>query len=148
MLDWLFSNPLAKGTAAPDFSLVDETGRPWRLGDLRGRYVLLVFYPGDDTPGCTKQLCEIRDHSGEWQKRDVQVFGISPQNSRSHSNFIRKYGFKFPLLVDSGQQVAKLYQCHGLFIKRTVYLIGKDGRILFGERGMPSTSEILRKTGI
>ena len=148
MLDWLFSDPLPRGAEAPDFTIPDQNSTPWSLSSKRGEPVLLVFYPGDNTPGCTRQLCEIRDHSADWTRYDVQIAGISPQSSKSHQEFISKYGFGFPLLADAGQRVATLYHCNGLFIRRTVYLVGKDGRILHSERGMPTTKQILQSAGL
>lgn len=143
VLSWLFSDPLPPGTPAPDFSLPDDHGRTVALASLKGKNVVLVFYPGDDTPGCTKQLCEFRDGWDAAKMRCVQVFGVNPQGAPSHERFREKYHLPFPLLVDRGQQVAKLYQANGLFVKRTVYLIGPDGIIHFARRGMPKPSEVL-----
>lgn len=143
MLTWLFSDPLKAGAIAPPFSLPDETGKLVSLGELRGRNVVLVFYPGDDTMVCTKQLCEFRDRWDNLQERNIAVFGINPQNSRSHAGFRSKYNLPFPLLVDRGQQVAALYHANGLIVKRTVYLIGKDGTIRYAKRGKPSPDEVL-----
>ena len=143
MLDWLFSEPLAAGARAPDFSLPDDSGRTVALCSLRGRSVVLVFYPGDDTPGCTEQLCEFRDSWEAAKARGVAVFGISPQGVESHAKFRGKFHFPFPLLVDRGQHVAALYHAKGLIVKRTVYLIGPDGAIRFARRGKPAPEEVL-----
>lgn len=143
MFSWLFSDPLAAGTPAPEFSLSDDSGRQVTLSGLRGRGVVLVFYPGDDTPGCTKQLCEFRDSWDAVRKRGVEVFGVNPQSPDSHGKFRQKYHFPFPLLVDKGQKVAALYHANGLIVKRTVYLIAPDGVIRFARRGMPKPSEVL-----
>jgi thioredoxin-dependent peroxiredoxin len=143
MLSWLWSNPLPAGTPAPDFSARDDSGRTVTLSALRGRNVVLVFYPGDDTPGCTKQLCEFRDNWQQAAARGVEVFGVNPQSAVKHQKFRGKFGFPFPLLVDRGQGIGKLYHAHGLILKRTVYLIGPDGVIRFGRRGMPAPSEVL-----
>jgi peroxiredoxin Q/BCP len=143
MLSWLFSDPLAMGSDAPDFSLPDEGGGTVTLSALRGRPVVLVFYPGDNTPGCTKQLCQFRDDWAQAKTLGVEVFGINPQNARKHADFRRKFQFPFPLLVDQGQKVAEAYHAQGLIVKRTVYLIGRDGKILFARRGMPSPAEVL-----
>jgi thioredoxin-dependent peroxiredoxin len=143
MFSWLWSDPLPAGTAAPDFSLPDESGSAVRLAGLRGRNVVLVFYPGDDTPGCTKQLCQFRDDWKDTQTRGVEIFGLNPQTARSHGAFRRKYGFPFPILVDRGQKVGALYRTNGLIVKRTVYLIGPDGVIRFSRRGMPPPHEVL-----
>jgi len=143
MLSWLFSNPLPVGAAAADFSVPDDTGQTVTLSALRGKNVVLVFYPGDDTPTCTKQLCEFRDLGDDALARGVEVFGVNPRNARKHAKFRRKFGFPFPLLVDSGQKVARQYHANGLVVKRTVYLIGPDGAILFARRGKPNPSEVL-----
>lgn len=143
MFAWLFSDPLPAGTPAPEFSLPDETGRPVELSALRGRSVVLVFYPGDDTPGCTRQLCQFRDEWSEALARNVAVFGVNPQGAGKHGRFRRKFSFPFPLLVDRGQKVAALYHASGLIVKRTVYLIGPDGVIRFSRRGMPAPQEVL-----
>ncbi|MBZ5725919.1 MAG: peroxiredoxin [Acidobacteriia bacterium] len=150
MLNWLFSDPLPAGTKAPAFSLPDDSGQTVTLDSLRGRNVVLVFYPGDDTPGCTKQLCQFRDDWGEAEARGVEVFGVNPQNARMHQKFRQRYHFPFPLLVDEKQKVAALYHADGLFVKRTVYLIDPKGTIRFAKRGMPHPSEVLAaavKTG-
>src|ERR1017187_4591757 len=144
MLSWLFSDPLAVGVAAPEFSVADDSGRTVTLSALRGRYVVLVFYPGDNTPGCTKQLCQFRDDWSQARAQGVEGFGVNPRNARSHGRFREKFHFPFPLLVDRGQKVAALYPANGLIVKRTVYLIGPDGVIRFGRRGMPGLSEVLR----
>lgn len=143
MLSWLFSDPLAVGSNAPEFSLPDDAGRKVTLSALRGRYVVLVFYPGDDTPGCTKQLCQFRDEWGQVKARGVEVFGVNPQSAEHHTKFRKKFNFPFPLLVDRGQRMAQAYHANGLIVKRTVYLIGPEGKILFARRGMPSPSEVL-----
>src|SRR5438874_1312113 len=142
MLEWLFSAPLPVGAAAPDFNLPDDTGAMVSLSSMRGLDVLLVFYPADNTPGCTKQLCQLRDDRVRLKTKNVQVFGINPQNAHSHAGFRTKHRLPFPLLVDSNRRVAKLYHSGGLWIRRTVYLIGKDGKVLFSRRGMPWPDEI------
>jgi peroxiredoxin Q/BCP len=143
MLSWLFSDPLAAGAIAPDFALPDESGHIVALSALRGHNVVLVFYPGDDTPGCTKQLCQFRDQWDKVRARGVDIFGVNPQSAVKHDKFRRKYHFQFPLLVDEGQKAAALYHANGLIVKRTVYVIGPDGRIRFGKRGMPDPSQVL-----
>jgi len=143
MLDWLFSDPLPPGTPAPDFTLPDDTGNTVKLSKLRGKSVVLVFYPGDDTPGCTRQLCEFRDSWQSVKARGVKVFGVNPGSAASHGRFRKKFDLPFPLLIDSGRKVATLYQANGIIVKRTVYLIDPDGVIRLGRRGMPSPEEVL-----
>jgi len=146
MFSWLFSSPLAPGTPAPDFSLADDSGRTVTLSALRGKRVVLVFYPGDDTPGCTRELCQVRKKWSAARAPGVEVFGVNPGNAGSHGKFRDKFHFPFPLLVDSGQKVAALYHANGFIVKRTVYGIGADGVIKFARRGMPSPSEVLQQT--
>lgn len=135
---------LAVGSAAPMFSLVSSNGDTVKLMDFRdNKNVVLVFYPGDQTPGCTKQLCALRDDYSAFVKKDAVIFGINPAGIRSHKKFIEKQHYQFPLLVDEGKAVAKLYGTNGLLIKRTVYVIDKKGVIIFAKRGMPSDVEIL-----
>ena len=105
--------------------------------------MVLVFYPGDDTPGCTKQLCEFRDGWEAAKARGVEVFGVNPQSAQSHLKFREKFHLPFPLLVDRGRKVAALYHANGLIVKRTVYLIGPDGVIRFARRGKPTPAEVL-----
>ncbi len=143
MLDWLFSDPLAVGSAAPDFTLADQDGRDVSLASLRGKNVALVFYPGDNTPGCTKQLCQMRDSWERLKAKNLVVFGVNPQSAASHAGFRAKYKLPFSLLVDKSQKVAALYHANGLFVKRTVYLIGADGKIRLSRRGMPSPEEVI-----
>lgn len=131
--------PLPVGSQAPDFTLKDHEGRDVRLSSLRGRRVMLVFYPGDDTPTCSLQLSELRDVNDELEAHGIQMFGVNPASELSHQKFIRKLCLPFPLLVDRGGHVAKLYNCgFWLLVRRTVYVIGADGRIEFAERGKPT----------
>jgi len=143
MFSWLISDPLAVGSEAPDFSLPDDQGNVVSLHALRGRSVVLVWYPGDDTSVCRKQLCELRDEWGELGKRGIAVYGVNPQSAESHAKFRAKFSFPFPLLVDGGQKVGQLYHTHGIVAKRTVYVIGPDGRIRYAKRGKPGVEELL-----
>jgi thioredoxin-dependent peroxiredoxin len=143
MFGWLFSDPLPVGSKAPDFSLPDESGAAVTLSSLRGKNVVLVFYPGDDTMVCTKQLCEFRDRWDQARMRNVVVYGVNPQSPESHKKFRDKYKFPFPLLVDRGQKAGDAYHTSGLFVKRTVYLIGPDGTIRYAKRGKPAPEEVL-----
>lgn len=147
MLDWLFSEPLAPGATAPDFTLPEEGGKNVQLSKLRGQNVVLVFYPGDDTAICRKQLCEFRDQWERARAQNVLVFGVNPGSAGSHLKFKEKYRFPFPLLVDAGQKVAGLYHANGLLVKRTVYLIGPDGVIRYAKRGKPDPAEVLAAAG-
>jgi thioredoxin-dependent peroxiredoxin len=146
-MSWFSSEPLPIGTPAPDFSLPDESGRIVALSTLKGKNVVLVFYPGDDTPGCTRQLCQFRDSWETARQRGIELFGVNPAGAAKHARFRGKFQFPFSLLVDKGRQVAKLYRANGLIVKRTVYLIGPDGMIRFARRGMPAPSEVLAAAG-
>ena len=147
MISWLWSDPLPVGAKAPEFTLQDEAGHAVSLAGLRGKNVVLVFYPGDDTSVCTKQLCQFRDHWKDAGKKNTVVYGVNPWSAASHMKFRDKFHFPFPLLVDSGQKVAALYHANGLFIKRTVYLIGPDGVVRFARRGVPPPEEVLATSG-
>jgi thioredoxin-dependent peroxiredoxin len=144
VLPFLESPPLAPGTPAPDFTLRDQDGNPVTLSKLRGKNVVLVFYPRDETPVCRKQLCEFRDASPLTASADTLVFGVNPGNGASHTAFRERYNLPFPLLVDEGSKVAAQYRCRGLlWTVRTVYLIGKDGNIRYAKRGKPLPAEVL-----
>jgi peroxiredoxin Q/BCP len=147
MLSWLFSDPLPVGARAPEFTASTDSGETIRLSGLRGRNVVLVFYPADDTPGCTKQLCGFRDRWGVLQERGVAIFGVNPGDAQKHTRFREKFQLPFPLLVDSGRKIAGLYHANGPWIKRTVYLIGPDGTIRFAQRGAPKPAEVLKSAG-
>jgi peroxiredoxin Q/BCP len=119
------------GTEAPDFVL-DGTSPDGRasyvLSGLRGRPVVLAFYPGDETPVCTRQLCSYQDDLGRFAGFDALVLGISPQNLDSHERFAQRRGLTFPLLADPDKAVARLYGVTGpLGIKRAVFVIDADG---------------------
>ena len=144
VLDWLLSDPLPVGTPAPDFTAADQNGDTVTLSRLRGQNVVLIFYPGDDTTVCTKQLCEFRDRWDEAKKHHALVFGVNPAGAQSHEKFRLKYTLPFPILVDEGRRIAGLYRCRGLIIRRTVYLIGPDGSIRYGVRGKPQVEDVLR----
>lgn len=140
---------LSVGAKAPDFDTTDENGNAVRLADFRGKKnVVLVFYPGDDTPGCTSQLCAIRDDWKDFEGAGVAVFGVNPAKAESKQKFSTKYNFPFPLLPDTEKKLVKAYGCEGLlFTKRTVYGIDKEGVIVFAERGMPANRDILAAFG-
>lgn len=136
------------GELAPVFALADETGKVYELEQYRGeRQIVLVFYPGDDTPGCVKQLCAVRDDWREFEKRNAIVLGVNHAGAESHQKFIGKYGLKNPLLIDEGRRVASMYGAVGKFFgnettKRTVVVIGREGVIRYYKHGMPPNSEI------
>ncbi len=113
-----------EGHPAPDFELKSDDGSTVRLSQLRGRRVLLYFYPRDDTPGCTTQACGIRDVYNDLAEHGAVVLGISPDTEESHIRFKEKYGLPFTLLADPDHQVAELY---GVWVEKNQY-----GRKFFG----------------
>jgi peroxiredoxin Q/BCP len=132
------TQPAAVGEAAPDFTLTDQRGRRQSLSDYRGSWVVLYFYPRDNTPGCTKEACQFRDSSRELKKRGAAVLGVSPQGEQSHQRFAEKHDLPFPLLADPECEVARqfgvfrekqMFGKTGLGIIRTTFLIDPDGHI-------------------
>jgi peroxiredoxin Q/BCP len=107
--------PLQIGDNAPDFTLPDQNGEPVSLASLRGRRVVIYFYPKDDTPGCTKEACNFRDRWSSLQEHGIEVLGISKDGGASHERFIRKYELPFTLLTDEEPcPVATAYGSYGL----------------------------------
>ena len=98
-----------EGKPAPDFELESDSGETVKLSELRGKPVVLYFYPKDDTPGCTRQACDIRDAWGEFERAGAVVLGVSPDDERSHVKFKQKYGLPFPLLADTDHAIAEEY---------------------------------------
>jgi len=118
--------------AAPDFTLVDDQGKAFTLSSHRGEKILLVFYPGDNTPVCTKQLCEYRDGVEAFAGLGVRVVGISKDDAASHQKFRQKYQLPFVLLSDPELQVAQLYNSKGMLgMKRSVFLVDEHGCIRY-----------------
>ena len=126
------------GTPAPDFALPADDGSTVRLSDLRGRNVILFFYPKDDTPGCTLEAQEFRDAYPRFEAIDTIVLGISPDGVASHRKFKQKFGLPYPLLADEEHRAAEAYQVwkeksmYGrkfMGIERSTFVVGRDGRI-------------------
>lgn len=143
MLDFLTGPLLAIGQSAPNFQLPDQTGRIVNLKSFRGKPVVLIFYPGDDTTVCTQQLCEIRDEWRSFQAGKIQVLGINGQGSASHEKFAHKYRFPFPLLVDQGWTTCRAYNTGWGIVRRTVYIVDPSGNIGYAKRGKPAAAEIV-----
>ena len=131
--------PISSGIPAPDFELLDDTSTPRKLSDYRGKNVVLYFYPADDTPGCTKEACNFRDSYSAYQKADVVILGVSPDDVASHAKFRKKFQLPFPLLADEGHKVCDLYGVWGpkkSFGKeyegviRTTFLIDENRNII------------------
>ena len=128
----------AEGTLAPDFTLDTDEGTPLTLSDLRGRPVVLFFYPKDDTPGCTVESCEFRDLMPRFQGVDAVILGISPDDVKSHVKFKKKFDLPYSLLADVGHPVADRYgvwQEKSMMGRkymgnaRTTFVIDREGRI-------------------
>jgi len=127
------------GTIAPDFTLLDQEGVSHTLSEHTGSRVLLYFYPKDDTPGCTKQACMLRDALPDFSALDAIVFGISADSVKSHKKFAEKYGLPFMLLADEDHAVSERYGVWGTKnmmgkeyqgISRTSFLVDRDGTVL------------------
>ncbi len=127
------------GQKAPDFSLLDTDGNKIKLSELRGKKVVLYFYPKDDTPGCIKEACSFRDELPNFDANNAAVFGISMDNQQSHKKFAEKYDLPFVLLCDTKGDVCKKYGIYGLKslygkkfwgIKRTTFIIDENRKIM------------------
>jgi peroxiredoxin Q/BCP len=106
------------GDKAPDFTLPDQAGNPVSLSGLRGKTVVLYFYPKADTPGCTTQACSVRDHQADYQRAGAVVLGVSPDPVKEIAAFDQKYGLGFPLLSDAEHSVAEDY---GVWVEKSMY---------------------------
>ncbi len=150
---------LEVGIKAPDFTLQDQNGNMVSLSDFAGKRVVLYFYPKDNTPGCTRQACAFAGTYAEFQKRDIQVIGVSKDSVASHLKFAQKYDLPFVLLADPELKAIqaydvwkekKLYGKVSMGVVRTTYIIGADGKI---EAVMPkvkpdtNAQEILDRLG-
>jgi thioredoxin-dependent peroxiredoxin len=131
--------PISANQPAPDFTLADETGTPRTLSDYRGKAVVLYFYPKDDTPGCTVEACNFRDDYHVYAENGVVILGVSPDDSKSHTKFKKKFNLPFSLLADFDHKICDLYAVWGLKkalgreyygVFRTTFLIGPDGNIV------------------
>lgn len=119
------------GINAPDFSLPDQDGVMHTLSQHRGSWVLLYFYPKDETPGCTTEACMLRDAWTEFQEQGIVVLGLSHDTVESHKKFAKKHRLPFPLLADTKKEVIKLYRSQaGFLTRRTSYLIDPQGQIV------------------
>jgi len=129
---------LKEGDKAPDFAVPDANGNTVRLKDLRGKKVVLYFYPKDDTPGCTKEACAFRDSFSKFKRRGIEVLGVSLDSEKSHQKFAQKYDLPFGLLADTDKKVSEAYGTYGekkfmgrkyMGTHRVTFLIGPDGNI-------------------
>ncbi len=127
-----------EGQTAPDFSLLDQTGETVQLSALRGKHVVLYFYPKDDTPGCTKEACGFRDLHAEFEAAGAVILGVSPDSVKSHEKFRTKYDLPFRLLSDAEKEVVQLYgvwkekSMYGrkyMGVERTTFVIDREGKV-------------------
>ena len=109
---------LQVGDAAPDFTAADDTGAEFTLGSLRGSKVVLYFYPKDNTPGCTQEACDFRDHSPALSRKNSVVIGVSTDTVRSHQNFKSKYSLPFTLVADPDREIVNKY---GVWVEKKNY---------------------------
>jgi thioredoxin-dependent peroxiredoxin len=130
---------LQAGDPAPDFETVDDQEQHVRLSDLRGKRVVLYFYPKDDTPGCTRQACGFRDSYAGLEQKNSVVLGVSPDGVESHQAFKSKFGLPFPLLVDEDHQISEAYGVWGerefngnkfMGVFRSHFVIDEEGKII------------------
>ena len=126
------------GQTAPDFELPDQDGDPVRLSDLRGRRVVLYFYPKADTPGCTTQACGIRDHRADYEQAGAKIVGVSPDTVTAQKKFAQKFNLDFTLLADENHEIADLYGVWGekkmygktyLGVQRATFIIDPEGKV-------------------
>ena len=122
------------GETAPNFTLKDGDGNEWKLSDHRGKTVVLMFYPGDNTPVCTAQLCSVRDHWSEYQATGAEVVGISTDTVESHKGFAEKNQLPMRLLSDADRKVSEMYDMKSWLPGRSargIVVIDKDGKIAY-----------------
>lgn len=138
--------PLATGTKAPDFDLpASSADGNIKLSDFAGKNLILVFYPKDKTPGCTRQLCALRDDKSMFDGLNTEIIASNPGSLKSHESFTEKEGYPFPILVDADRTMAADYQAlkeNGTSIQRTVYIIDGNGVIQFAKQGMPTDEQL------
>lgn len=115
---------------ALDFSLPDQNGEVHKLSDYRGQFVILYFYPKDDTPGCTVEACSFRDNQEVFKENGIVILGVSKDTVASHKKFAQKHNLRFTIFSDVEKKVIKKYEAWGLFALRKTYLIDKEGNIV------------------
>jgi peroxiredoxin Q/BCP len=129
---------LQEGDKAPEFSAMTDSGEEVSLKDLRGKKVVLYFYPKDNTSGCTREACDFRDNLARIKRKGALVYGVSPDSEKSHQNFKTKYELTFPLIVDSDRKISEAYgtwkekSMYGrkfFGIERATFLIDEQGKI-------------------
>ena len=132
----MMSNNAAINSPAPDFTLKDGNGEEWRLSDHRGQVVVLLFYPGDETPVCTRQMCSLRDRWDDYLATGAEVVGISSDSIESHKNFAAHHSLPLRLLSDSDGAVSRLYSARSLIpgrVARAVFVIDAKGILRYSD---------------
>lgn len=122
------------GTEAPDFTLLDGNGQEWKLSDQRGKVVMLLFYPGDETPICTRQLCSVRDRWDDYAATGAEVVGVSPDSVESHKKFAENHQLPLRLLSDADSSVSNLYGARSLIpgkVARSVFVLDAHGIVRY-----------------
>jgi len=122
------------GETAPDFELKDGNGNAWKLSDHLGKTVVMMFYPGDNTPVCTRQMCSVRDHWSDYQATGAEVVGVSMDSEESHHGFAEKHDLPFTLLSDESGEVTRKYDLKSWLPGRSargVVVIDKEGKIAY-----------------
>lgn len=141
---------LQLGDPAPDFSLPTGSGDTFHLAALRGRPVVLYFYPKDDTPGCTAEACAFRDQYEDFTDLGAQVVGVSSDSENSHQKFAQKHRLPFPLLADAGGRVRRLYEVPrallGLLPGRVTFVIDAAGRVAYIFNSLSGATDHVSKT--
>jgi peroxiredoxin Q/BCP len=120
---------LKVGTIAPAFEALDQEGNNHKLSDYAGQWILLYFYPRDNTPGCTTEACTLRDNYSQFKNAGIVILGVSSDSVASHDKFVTKFQLPFTLLADQDKKIIKAYEAGGLF-KRISYLINPAGEIV------------------
>jgi peroxiredoxin Q/BCP len=123
-----------EGSPAPDFTLPDGDGAEWRLSEQRGKAVVLLFYPGDETPICTRQMCSVRDRWEDYAATGAEVVGISTNSVESHKSFAEHHELPLRLLADTDRKVADMYGAQSLIpgkVARSVFVINREGVITY-----------------
>jgi peroxiredoxin Q/BCP len=144
----LVAEPLPVGIRAPDFDLPATGGQSVSLKDFRGRrHIIMVFYPGNDTPGCNRQLSALRDDMEHFQKAGAEIIAVNPASLASHERYAKKFNLNFPILSDSKREVTRAFSAlkeNGKSVQRTVYLIDKGGIIQFAMQGTASHEDLYK----
>jgi len=138
------------GIIAPNFEAPDQNGIKHQLSEYLGKWILLYFYPRDNTPGCTVEACTLRDNYPNFKKIDAVVLGVSTDSVSSHDNFVQKFNLPFTLLADSDRKIVKAYEANGL-LRRISYLINPEGKIVKAyEKVKPSehAAEVLKDLAV